>query len=109
MQKAFPGARIVDWHPLPIGLSTNEAALIRYLRSIAEKRPEGSSAKIKELAAAVGIAPVNIWQTLERPHIKAELAREGILLDRRQGRPMSVRRAEAAPPYQASPEIRRAA
>ncbi|MEI9403546.1 hypothetical protein [Mesorhizobium argentiipisi] len=106
LQKAFPGAQIVDWRPLPVELSINEAALVRILRNIAEKRPQGKGVKIKELAVAVGIAPVNVWQALERPHVKAALTREGILLDRRQGRPMSVRRAESARLDHEQPSVR---
>jgi hypothetical protein len=85
LQKAFPGAKIAGWDPVPSPLSGNETKLVRELARIAASSPEGGFATMKQLADIVGIVPVNIWQTLERPHVIAELARRGIGQERRQG------------------------
>ncbi|WP_198032226.1 DEAD/DEAH box helicase family protein [Mesorhizobium sp. LNHC252B00] len=103
LRKAFPKAQILDWHPLPIVLSSNELALVKELRKIAAS-PLGGKAPYKELARAVGIAAVNIWKTLERPHVRLELAKAGIAISQRQGRPMWVSRI--AQPH-ARPKARR--
>jgi hypothetical protein len=89
LRMAFPEARVVDWHPLPVKLSANEIALVEELQKSA-KGPSGIQVALKDLAASVGIAPNNIWLALKRPHVEAELAHRGIVLDRRKGRPMLV-------------------
>lgn len=97
LQKAFPGAEITDWTPVSNEpLKTNEQKLISELGRIApmgSPEDEWFPAPQKVLAELVGIAPVNIYMTLARPHVLQELIRLGLVLERRQGKPMCVRRA----------------
>lgn len=94
LRKAFPGARIVDWNPIPKALTANEKTVVAQLVRIAEAAPEGGRTSYGQLAEIVGITTVNIWHTLKRPQVRAELSRLGVTLEIQKGKLMRVVRTE---------------